>query len=230
MPRARITLREVQRPADPALPRAYRLAARAFHKAEMVGPAEWRDSLREREAGLWSDVSWRLVIAERGKTVLGVATGTYLGNINSGVTGYLAVSPAARGLGLGPRLRRRLTRLFHQDALRIRHRLLEGIIGEVRLDNPWLRTLVRCDRVIALDFAYHQPQLRRGSRPVALVLYYERLTGVAVRFTAARLRRLLYTIWRRIYRIARPTSDPAFRRMLADLAGRTSIGRLRLRP
>jgi hypothetical protein len=45
---------------------------------------------------------------------------------------------------------------------------------------------------------------------------------------AAQIRKLLYSLWRRTYRIAQPLSDPAFRRMLADLEGRPFIGEIRL--
>ncbi len=162
-----------------------------------------------------------------GTRVLGVATGTYLGNVNVGVIGYVAVAAAGRRLGLGSKLRNKLRRLFERDAKRIRHDPLRAMVGEVRSDNPWLRTLTRRPRVLALDFAYHQPRLHRDEPTVPMVFYVESLNRVRRRLPAVELRRLLYTIWRRIYRVQRPMTDPAFRRMLRELTGRTSIGAIR---
>ncbi len=225
----RPVVREVTLPGDRALARAYRLLRRTFPKAEVVNRVEWQDSLRERAAGLWTDIRWHLVIAEAAGRVVGVVTGTYLGNVNTGVIGYLAVAQSKRHLGLGPRLRARLRTAFERDAKRIRREPLQAVVGEVRRDNPWLETLIRRERVLALDFPYLQPRLRRSERPVSLVFYYESLDRARRRLSSAAIRRLLYTIWRRIYRISRPLSDVAFRRMLAALADRRMVGGIRSR-
>lgn len=218
-----VLVREVLRRDDPILRDAYRLLCAAFDKHELVSVLEWRDTLAERDAKVWIDVAWHLLVAERRGRILGVATGTYLGNANIGVIGYLAVHADARGLGLGPRLRRRLTTAFRRDAKRIRGQELAGVVGEVRHDNPWLRHLMRRTAVIALDFAYVQPGLRRGERPVPFTFYYEGIGTRRRHLAGAELRRLLYTIWRRVYRIARPMASPAFRRMMDELAGRRIV-------
>lgn len=223
------TYREIVHSTDPAIRRVHDLVRRTFHSNKLVGIHEWRDSLREKEAGLWSDIRWHLVIAELAGRVVGVASGMYLGNINIGVVGYLAVGARARGLGVGSKLRARLRASFHRDARRIAAKPLEAVIGEVRRDNPWLRSLVRNERVLALDFRYLQPKLRPGDKPVSLVLYYEGIARPIRRLASARLRTILYTTWRRIYRIARPLAHAEFRLMLQDLEGRASIGELRLR-
>lgn len=223
------TYREIVHSTDPAIRRVHDLVRRTFHSNKLVGIHEWRDSLREKEAGLWSDIRWHLVIAELAGRVVGVASGMYLGNINIGVVGYLAVGARARGLGVGSKLRARLRASFHRDARRIAAKPLEAVIGEVRRDNPWLRSLVRNERVLALDFGYLQPKLRPGDKPVSLVLYYEGIARPIRRLASARLRTILYTTWRRIYRIARPLAHAEFRLMLQDLEGRASIGELRLR-
>lgn len=223
------TYREIVHSTDPAIRRVHNLVRRTFHSNKLVGIHEWRDSLREKEAGLWSDIRWHLVIAELAGRVVGVASGMYLGNINIGVVGYLAVGARARGLGVGSKLRARLRASFHRDARRIAAKPLEAVIGEVRRDNPWLRSLVRNERVLALDFRYLQPKLRPGDKPVSLVLYYEGIARPIRRLASAKLRTILYTTWRRIYRIARPLAHAEFRLMLKDLEGRASIGELRLR-
>lgn len=223
------TYREIVHSTDPAIRRVHNLVRRTFHSNKLVGIHEWRDSLREKEAGLWSDIRWHLVVAEMAGRVVGVASGMYLGNINIGVVGYLAVGARARGLGVGSKLRARLRASFHRDARRIAAKPLEAVIGEVRRDNPWLRSLVRNERVLALDFGYLQPKLRPGDKPVSLVLYYEGIARPIRRLASAKLRTILYTTWRRIYRIARPLAHAEFRLMLQDLEGRASIGELRLR-
>ena len=106
--RNRPVVREVVHSTDPALGKGHRLLRHNFPKSELVSSTEWRDSLREREARLWTDLRWHVVIAEAAGRVVGVVTGTYLGNINTGVIGYLAVSATARRLGIGPKLRAKL--------------------------------------------------------------------------------------------------------------------------
>lgn len=221
--------REVIDSNDPVLAKVHDLIRRTFPPDELVGRSEWRDSLREREAGLWSDSRWHLVVAERAGSVIGVASGTYLGNVNTGVIGYLAVSPAARGFGVGPRLREALRRLFRRDARQIRGEPLRAVVGEVHRTNPWLRTLIRSDRVLALNFRYYQPSIRRGERPVALVLYYEFIRRPKQRLPTSLIRTLLYSVWRRIYRIPRPMSHRVFRDMLKELAPKKSLGEIRVR-
>lgn len=223
------TYREVVRSDDPAIRRVHELIRRTFPADELVEPNEWRDSLREREAGLWSDSRWHLVIAEYKGAVIGVASGTYLGNVNVGVIGYLAVSPQARGFGVGPRIRARLRTRFRQDARAIRGQPLAAVVGEVRRDNPWLRALIRSESVLALDFRYYQPRLRPGDQPVPLVLYYEDIEGARQRLPASQIRRILYSVWRRIYRVRRPLFHTVFRRMLRDLQGRSTVGQVKVR-
>lgn len=227
--RRRHRIREVRDGNDPALRTAYRLFQRVFERAEMVAFREWANSIRERNAGLWTDLNWHVFVAEDAGRVTGAASGTYVGNLNVGIIGYVAVRPGLRSRGLGPRLRLRLRDAFVGDAQRLRHRPLAALVGEVRLDNPWLRHLVRREEAIALDFPYVQPALR-GQPPLPLVLYYQPLLRPRRTLGTAELRRLLYTMWRRSYRIARPLSRPEFRAMLRAIASRRQIGQRVLPP
>jgi hypothetical protein len=224
----RISIREVRTERDPAFKSAHDLLRRTFHRAEMLSIREWAQSLQEREAGLWTDLGWHLLVATRHGRVVGAASGSYLGNWNIGVVGYIAVNVSGRGHGLGHRLRGGLRRCFELDAWRIARRHLRAIVGEVRADNPWLRRIVREQGAIALDFPYYQPSVRWLRSPVPLVLYYQPITYPRRSLPAADVRRLVYTIWRRMYRVARPLSNKAFRRMLAALEGRERVGQTRL--
>jgi hypothetical protein len=224
----RVSILEVTSTDDPFFRKAFELLRASFKRVEMAPIRDWRMVMREREEGLWTDTAWHLFVAHRGPQVLGAASGTYLGNVNVGLVGYVALSAAHRSSGLGPRLRRRLGKQFERDAERIAGKRLEAIVGEVDAENPWLRHLVRREGAIALDFEYFQPA--RGSKrsAIPLVLYYQSLRKPRISIGVPRLRRLLYTMWRRWYRVADPLSKPEFRKMLASLEGRRRIGQRKL--
>jgi Acetyltransferase (GNAT) family len=219
-----IRVREIRTAHDPAFNAAHRLLHRIFPRSEMMPRRGWVQVLREREQGLWTDLNWHLLVAERGGTVIGAASGSYLGNVNVGVVGYVAVDAARRAAGLGPRLRRALVRGFLRDARDLNGTTLRAVIGEVHADNPWLRTLVTRHHAIALDFPYYQPALRRLEKGVPLVMYYEPMGAARRSLPVGELRRLLYTMWRRAYRVPSPLGNANFRRMLRALKGRRRIG------
>jgi hypothetical protein len=226
----RTTIREVRDPRDPLVREAYALLRRTFARGERVAMREWVESLRENAGKLPTDFSWHLFVAEQEGVVVGLASGTYLGNVNIGVVGYLAMHPIVRSRGIGSRLRLRLRRQFARDAQRLGHRALDGIVGEVSPANPWLRRLASRPEVLVLDFPYFQPRLYDGDDPTPFLLYYESLASPRTRMPVGELRRILYTIWRRIYRVARPLDQPPFRAMMRALDGRRSVGRRRLTP
>lgn len=223
----RLTIREVTDPADRALKEAYAILSQVFHRGERVALSDWKASLEEKSLQVLTDIVWHLIVAEEEGRVVGLASGSYLGNVNLGVVGYLAASRGTRSRGVGTRLRAHLRRAFARDAVRITGHPLEGILGEVSATNPWLAVLARRPEVLVLDFQYYQPRLYDKDDPSPFVLYYESLTGVRDRMPVKELRRILYTIWRRIYRVSHPVDRRAFRAMLRALNGRRSIGRRR---
>lgn len=192
--KADIRVREIEGHPDPALGRAHGLLKRTFPRAELVPLPEWRETLREREAGLWTDLDWHVLVAERAGTVVGAATGLYVGNVSVGLVGYVAVAAAARRAGVGGMLRRGLRACFGRDARRVHAGPLEAVVGEVHVDNPWLPHLVREHRVMALDFPYFQPSLHAAEDPVRLVLYVERLRGARRAVPAEEVRQLVDTV------------------------------------
>jgi hypothetical protein len=208
----RAPIREIRAASDPAFAAAHALLQRSFPRSELLPLREWRNAMRERQLGLWTDIRWHLLVAERDGDVIAAASGSYLGNVNVGVIGYVAVGGGEQARGLGPLMRRALLRRFERDANEIAGEPLTAVVGEVRADNPWLKSLVkRSDE--------HEP--------VPLVLYYQPY-GPERTVDADLVRRLLYTMWRRMYRIALPLRRREFRRMLRSLAGRRRIGQRRL--
>jgi hypothetical protein len=222
--KARLRIREIVSAKDPGFSAAYGLLRRAFPRSELLPRREWVQLLKERELDLWTDINWHLLVAERDGAVLGAASGSYIGSLNVGMIGYIAVSVNARAQGLGPRLRKRLRKAFERDAERVCGQPLKAIVGEVHADNPWLRNLVRHENALALDFDYYQPSLRIERNPVPMILYYQPLGKPRKWLTTVELKRMLYAMWRRPYRISRPLARPAFRRMMRQLEGRRRIG------
>lgn len=222
--RVPLRIREVRDPNDRALAGAYRLLRGAFTARELVRRRDIREAIIERNRGFLGDLNWHMLVAERGKTLVGVATVSYVGELNIAVIGYLAVRSTERSTGVGLRLRARLLQAVHKDALRIRKRPVDALLGEVRVDNPWLRHLVAVHGALALDFPYWQPSIDGKARPVRLVLYYQPVAQERQSLGVHEVRRLLYVIWRRIYRIPRPMKNRTFHRMLTALQGRRMIG------
>ncbi|MEO8030376.1 MAG: GNAT family N-acetyltransferase [Gemmatimonadota bacterium] len=226
LPGARIRIRDIIAGSDPALRPAHRLLMASLPAGEVVGIRDWRHSLAEGSAGVWTDQRWHLLVATRNGQVRGMASGSYLGSHNIGVIGYLALHPSLRGRGVGPRLRARLRHRFERDARDTRGESLAGMLGEVDPANPWLRRLVHGAGALALDLPYYQPSLHPLDAPSPLVLYYQPIAVERRWLPAAEVRQLLFAIWRRLYRIPRPMHHPEFRLMLKALRGRRRIGPL----
>jgi len=220
----RLRIRELTSGRDPAFAAAYRLLKRTFPAAELLPRKDWEVVMRESEADLWTDINWHLFVAESGGRVVGSASGSYLGNVNVGVIGYIAVDAAMRSAGLGPRLRRKLVDAFETDAHDVLGEPLLAVAGEVEEDNPWLRHLVKHLRAIPLDFPYQQPALGIAPAAVPLVLYWQPISDHRRSLPASEVRRLLYTIWRRMYRVGAPLERAPFRKMMRSLQGRRLIG------
>jgi GNAT superfamily N-acetyltransferase len=220
----RISFRELLTPGDPAVSRAYQILQETFPTSELVRLAEFLRALTERAAGAWSDLLWHMIVGERGPKLEGVVTGTYLASLNVGFIGYLAVDRSRRANGLGARLRNTLLEVFDGDAWRLLGRPMDGVVGEVEPDNPWLATLIQRHGAIALDLPYCQPPLRHDQPEVPLVLYYQPLREPRSSLPVVEVRQLLFSIWRYAYRVKAPFEDPRFRDMMRALVGREEIG------
>jgi len=217
-------IREIRSPHDPAIGPAHRLLHRMFPRAELLPLRDWRYALAERAAGLWTDLGWHIIVAELDGRVHGVATANYVGNVNVGMIGYIGVDAKGRASGVGGDLRERMREILQRDALRMRSVPLRAIVGEIHAYNPWLRHLVRYSGALALDFPYRQPSIRSAEKAVPLVLYYQGLDRRRRSLRTEEIRRLIYAIWRRVYRIARPVSRRSFQQMLRSLPPGSRVG------
>ncbi|MEO8499938.1 MAG: hypothetical protein ABI565_03420 [Vicinamibacteria bacterium] len=224
----RLRISEIKSARDPLFKKSFALYSRVFPPSETIDREYFRNVFEEKRLGLLSPYNFHFLVAHQGNRVLGFVTGSYLAIVNLGFVGYLAVGPNTGGRKVGSKLRGRLIRVMHDDARAAGHADLMGMMGEVEEGNPWLHRMRR-HGALAFDLDYMQPSTD-GTSAVPLVLYLEPLGGRRLRsLPATTLRRLLYAVYRRLYRIRFPLKEPEFRRMLRQLEGRARVGARPLR-
>lgn len=225
---SRVRISAISSVRDPLFRRAFSLYSSIFPPSERIGREYFRNLFEEKRLGLLTPFNFHFLVAHQGHRVAGFISGTYLAIANLGFVGYLAVRPSDAGRLVGSRLRQRLVQLVQRDALAAGHSGLRGMMGEVEEGNPWLERMCRRG-ALALDLHYFQPSTD-GTAVVPLVLYLQPASGRKVRsLPASALRRVLYAIYRRLYRIRFPLRQPEFRRMLRELEGRARVGARPLR-
>ncbi len=226
--RSVITIESLDDHRQPGFREALRLYNRVFPAKEKIDRRYFIDFLREKRQGFLFPFNVHFLVARKNGRVVGLATGSYLSVVNMGFVGYLASQPSLKGERIGSRLRARLVKEMRRDARASGRDDLEAVMGEVEATNPWLRYLVRSRGALALDLDYQQPALRKETRAVPLVLYIEPISGSLRTLSVRRLRSILYSIFRRVYRVRFPLRDPSLRRIMRSLEGKRSIGGRRL--
>lgn len=227
--RSQLVIESLDDHRTPAFRGALRLYERVFPEKERIDRRYFAELLEEKRLGLLQPFNQQFLVARHGRRVVGLCTGSYLAVVNMGFVGYLATDPARKGARIGSRLRARLVRELRRDARAAGYPDLDGVLGEVEARNPWLRHLVRTRGALALDFPYRQPALGEATPDVPLVLYLEPVGARVRSLAAARMRTLLYAVYRRVYRVRFPLRQPAFRMMLRRLAGVSRINGVSLR-
>jgi GNAT superfamily N-acetyltransferase len=179
----------------------------------------------ERRLGLTARDPYHIlcILSESGRG-MAAAAGVYLSGANAGLVGYLGVRPEYREHQLGRRIRRALVEKFREDARRQGHRDLAWVVGEVRVDNPWLLRLVRERAAIPFDFTYYHPGVAPGWSEDRWILYRQAMGDHRAELPASEVMRLVYEIWRRAYRARYPLEHEGFAAMVAELEQRTTIG------
>lgn len=185
---------------------------------------EMLSELEERRRGMPSGGDYHLLAYVDGDDwPIAAAAGVYLQGVNAGFVTYLAVRKGLRGAHLGRRLRAHLVEEIRREARDKGAGDLAWIVGEVRQESPWLKTLVRDGQAIPFDAPYFHPwQSRRGQG--RYVLYREPIADDRVEVRADDVLRLLYDIYHRAYRLPFPLHNDNFCYMLGHLEGRDTVG------
>lgn len=204
---------------------ALALIERAFPPRQRQPLDQIAMEIAEKRLGLLTSYDFHLLAAvSPHDEVQAVVSGVYLGGVNVGFITYLAVDKPFRGSELGRRLRLSLIHAFQGDAWVLDWPKLAAVVGEVRLDSPWLGRLVRDRAVLPLDLTYYHPGEDPEDPEAEWVLYRQPIADHRTEIPAGEVRQLLYAIWRRAYRVRWPLERDGFRAMLRELEGRTLVG------
>lgn len=210
---------------EPLAERAMALIHGMFAPADRQPVSELLSELKERRLGLLSNHNFHLIaaVAPDDAEPAGAIIGVYLGGVNAGLVMYLAVRREYRGHGLGRLLRPRLIQAFQEDARKAGHDDLAFVLGEVRATSPWLRRLVDTRGAIPFDLDYYHPGMGPGSGQ-KYVLYRQPVGDARTDLPVGLVRRILYAIYRRAYRVRYPLQREGFVAMLHQLEGRRRVG------
>lgn len=195
--------------------------AEAFHPPDRQSLDELRCEISEKRLDLLSAYDYHLLamLTSEG-AVMGTVVGVYLEGVNAGFVTYLAVRSAYRAQGVARRLRTRLVDLCREDARRAEWDDLAWVLGEVRHDNQWLRRLIRERDAIVFDLDYYHPGMVPGAAPARYVLYRQPVGDRRRELPVQEVRRILFAVYRRGYRVRYPLLRDGFRHMLGQLEDR----------
>lgn len=201
------------------------LIRRSFPPRERQPTDQIAMEVAEKRMGLLTSYDFHLMAAlTPADELLAVGSGVYLSGVNTGFVTYLAVEPQHQGRQLGRELRAALIEAFRSDARAFEWSELAAVVGEVRLESPWLKRLVRDRAVLPLDLAYYHPGEEPGSPGAHWVLYREPINDLRLDLPVWEVRQLLYAIWHRAYRVRWPLEREGFLAMLRELEGRELVG------
>lgn len=202
---------------DPRLEAALSLIRSSFSHDERQPTRELRMEVEEKRLGLLTSYDFHLLAAVAGDRVLGVASGVYLAGVNTGFVGYLTTRTEAQGAGLGTRLRGALVDALRANAREHGYAELDGVVGEIEAESPWLRRMVEQKAAVPFDIPYLQPRLSADRQPVHLVLYRQPVGGRNGPLPPDDVKKLIHALYRRAYRVRYPLRLPGFRKMLSAL-------------
>lgn len=220
-----IRIVEVNDEREPVAREALELIREAFPPHERQPLDQIAMEVAEKRLGLLTSYDFHLLTAASSEgQALAISAGVYLGGVNAGFVTYLAVRPGNRGKHLGRQMRVRLVEAFRADARSAGFDDLAWVVGEVRLENPWLRRLVRERAAVPFDLTYLHPGVDPGEEGENWVLYRQPVGDDRQELPVGEVRRLLYAIWRRAYRVRWPLERPGFRAMLEEMEGKSTLG------
>lgn len=216
---------EVQDERDPLAASALRLLAEAFPPHERQPIEQVAMEVAEKRMGLLTSYDFHLFAAvdERAE-VVAISAGVYLGGVNAGFVTYLAVRPEERSRRLGRRMRLCLVEAFSRDAKSNDWEDVRWVLGEVRLENPWIARLIRDRDAVPFDLTYYHPGVVPGDPDEEWVLYRQPIGDFRTELPVAEVKQILYAVWRRGYRVRWPLEREGFRKMLQELERRETVG------
>lgn len=216
---------EIDDERTPLAEQALKLIETAFIPAERQPLEQIAMEIGEKRLGFLTFYDFHLFAAvDPEGSVVGVASGVYLGGVNTGFVSYLAVREEYRAKQLGRRLRRALVDAFKAGSRQLEWDSLAAVVGEVRLDSPWLSRLVRDRAALPLGFEYFHPGIRPGNDGPRWILYRQPVGDDRPSLPILEVLQLLYAIWRRAYRVRWPLEYESFQHMLDELHGRDTVG------
>ncbi len=216
---------EITDERGPIADAALGLIEAAFEPPDRQPVSELRSEVAEKRLQLLTAYDFHLLTAlDAASRPIGTIAGVYLAGVNAGFVTYLTVLEAHRGRRIARQLRRRLVETFRTNARQAGHEELNWVLGEVRADNSWLRGLVRHRGAIPFDLGYFHPGMIPGVPHDRYVLYRQPVGDARVELPASLVRRILFVIYRRAYRVRYPLEREAFRAMLAQLEDREMVG------
>jgi GNAT superfamily N-acetyltransferase len=210
---------------DPLADDALALIDEMFSPQDRHGLAELRYELAERRLGMFTTYNFHLLAAmlPGDDRPAGTTCGVYLGGVNAGFVMYLAVRREHRGRRIARLLRPALIEAFGADARAGGQQDVRWVLGEVRQSSPWLRRLVRTRGAIPFDLRYYHPGMTPGtSEPY--VLYRQPVSDHRHDLPVVEVRRIIYAIYRRAYRVRYPLQRESFATMVEELDGRETVG------
>jgi ribosomal protein S18 acetylase RimI-like enzyme len=216
---------EIRDEREPLAEAALAVIADMFAAHERQPLAELRSEIAERRLGMLSGYNFHLLTAiyDGEDTPAGTIAGLYLDGVNAGFITYLAVRRQHRGRRLARVLRPHLIEVFRADARREEYDDLAWVLGEVRAESPWLRRLVRTRGAIPFDLEYYHPGMSIGD-PERYILYRQPVADHRRELPVELVRRTLFAIYRRGYRVRYPLNRDIFAHMLEQLEGRDYVG------
>lgn len=196
-----------------------------FPRSDRHAISELRSEIAEKRHLLLEPFDFhQLAVLDENESVIATAAGVYLAGVNAGFVTYLVVGREHRNRQLGRMLRAELVDRFRANSLAAEYDDLKWVLGEVRIDSPWLITLVKTGTVIPFDLEYFHPGLQPGTSERRYVLYREIIADDRRSIPAGETAQVLFAIYRRAYRVRYPLERENFKSMIDQLQGREEVG------
>lgn len=145
----------------------------------------------------------------------GVSVGAYLGEINAGIMLYSAVNPVFRRQGLYKNLRTSLVNSINSEAISYKNQTLSCMLSEVENGSLMHRLYQNKYDTLIAPCHYWQPQVQGlSAKSLLLVIQSESWLKYT---THTYLKKIIFEIYRGIYRITDPARNATFKLVLQSL-------------